>query len=187
MHLHVRSFKTIVVGYTAQRQAHAWSLNRKLHHAGDLRHPRILISGGSGALGTLVALWMSESYSQSEVTLLSRSGNAILLQQLQHSDCQVTALRCDFATQEESSSLLGPLRSNLVMHAGKRQTSLLCLVKYCTLQVIPVYAHMATRLTWGLRTFLRIVSVILKPRACRAVRLHQGLRLKLTFICPHLL
>ena len=96
----------------------AEQVNEECEGAGLKAGPRVLISGGLGALGVVVASWMSQHHPNTDICLLGRSGRADV--DLQAAvPCTVSALRCDAANQEEISMVLGAYSFDFVIHAGE--------------------------------------------------------------------
>ena len=88
---------------------------------------RVFISGGLGAVGGLVALWLASLQPDAEIWLLGRSGRGRMAQLLGSCHAQVVVPRCDTASWQEVAALLKGVAFTHVIHAGMlRRHGLTC-------------------------------------------------------------
>ena len=78
---------------------------------------RVLITGGLGAIGLLVAAWVTTSHPNSEVHLLSRSGRGKTESLSSNSPGQLVVHQCDISTSADMADVLGTFTH--IIHAGK--------------------------------------------------------------------
>lgn len=87
--------------------------------AGLPAQAKILITGGLGALGSLVAQWISQTAQEAQLWLIGRSASATLSSQLLHAASQIHVVQCDTGSSEECRALLSAQAFELIIHAGE--------------------------------------------------------------------